>query len=145
MKKLYQKPVIIVMAVSHHDHVVHSTNTAPIPAHVGVAMAPSAMLQGFDGHGMRAQDPAPTLGIASIGVSVWSKRLYELRGYSKKKGKEQDHDHHHHNEIEYESEHELEDEDGYEIEAKDEFELEDKKPTIASWMTKTNKINILLF
>nr|GEY32666.1 early nodulin-like protein 14 [Tanacetum cinerariifolium]GEZ36969.1 early nodulin-like protein 14 [Tanacetum cinerariifolium] len=133
------------MAVSHHDHVVHSTNTAPTPAPVDVAMAPSAMLQGFDGYGIRASDPALTSGIASIGVSVWSKRLYELRGYSKKKGKEQDHDHHHHNEIEYESEHELEDEDEYEIEAEDEFELEDEKLTIASWMTKTNKINILLF
>ncbi|GKE46741.1 hypothetical protein Tco_1477999 [Tanacetum coccineum] len=54
----------------HHDHVVHSTNTAPTPAPVGVAMAPSAMLQGFDGHGMRALDPAPTSGIASIGLEA---------------------------------------------------------------------------
>ncbi|GJS87331.1 hypothetical protein Tco_0769967 [Tanacetum coccineum] len=111
-------------------------------------MAPSAMLQGFNRHGIRAPAPAPTSGVASIGleaslglnmglvVLVWFKRLYELRGYSKKKkGKEQDHDHHHNNEIEYESEHELEDEDEYEIEEEDEFELENEKPTKASWMT----------
>ncbi|GJW59703.1 phospholipase A1-IIgamma-like protein [Tanacetum coccineum] len=54
-------------------------------------------------------------------------RLYELKGYSKKKkGKDQDHHHHHHNEIEDESEHELEDEDEYEIKEEDEFELEDE-------------------
>lgn len=65
-----QKLIIIVMAVSHHDHVVHSTNNAPTPAPVptpGVAMAPSAMLQGFDGHGIRAPAPAPTSGVTSIG------------------------------------------------------------------------------
>ncbi|GKB85712.1 hypothetical protein Tco_0957984 [Tanacetum coccineum] len=126
------------MVVSHHDHIVHSTNTAPTPALVGVAMAPSAMLQGFDGHGIRAPAPAPTSGVASIGLEASlrlniDRRMYEHRGYSKKKkGKEQDHDHHHNNEIEYESEHELEDEDEYEIEEENEFELENENPTIAS-------------
>ncbi|GJS70245.1 hypothetical protein Tco_0703086 [Tanacetum coccineum] len=65
-----QKPIIIVMVVSHHDHIVHSTNTAPTPALVGVAMAPSAMLQGFDGHGIRAPAPAPTSSVAFIGLEA---------------------------------------------------------------------------
>ncbi|GKB50061.1 hypothetical protein Tco_0900814 [Tanacetum coccineum] len=103
-------------------------------------MAPSAMLQGFNRHGIRAPAPAPTSGVASIGLEAslglnmgLDRRLYEHRGYSKKKkGKEQDHDHHHNNEIEFESEHELEDEDEYEIEEEDEFELENEKPTKAS-------------
>ncbi|GKD07176.1 hypothetical protein Tco_1186861, partial [Tanacetum coccineum] len=31
-------------------------------------MAPSATLQGFDGHGIRAPAPVPTSGVASIGL-----------------------------------------------------------------------------
>nr|GEV92699.1 hypothetical protein [Tanacetum cinerariifolium] len=46
-----QKLIIIVMAVSQHDHVVHSTNIAPTPAPVGVEMAPSATLQACVGMG----------------------------------------------------------------------------------------------
>nr|GEU50864.1 uncharacterized mitochondrial protein AtMg00810-like [Tanacetum cinerariifolium] len=42
-----EKLIIIVMAVSHHDHVVHSTNTAPTPAPVGVEMAPSLTFQEY--------------------------------------------------------------------------------------------------
>ncbi|GJZ03769.1 early nodulin-like protein 14 [Tanacetum coccineum] len=170
-----QKLIIIVMAVSHHDHVVRSTNTAPTPALVVVAMAPSAMLQGFDGHGIRKlSSKVSNLGgllctevtndtseghedIVVIGIvsregyfedaaELYFKANVSITGYSKKKkGKEKDQDHHHHNENEYESEHELEDEDEHEIEEEDEFELEDEKPTKSSWMTKTNEINVLMF